>query len=152
MKDFAGVLEETCKINGMRAAIFLCTGDFEKGSLFMNKFAQNLSAEELSNPMMNFGVRLYENAFSASLIEPVIFEEIPCLCKRELTTGMKLKYGVGVGQVLADILVAPFGITGPHGTHGITLVECYANCDKHRDAHEIAKLICYTLCSIFSKN
>lgn len=33
----------------------------------------------------------------------------------------------------------------------VTYVECINNCDLHREAHELAKLICYTLCAIFSK-
>lgn len=33
----------------------------------------------------------------------------------------------------------------------ITYVECINNCDEHRDAHELAKLLCYTLCLIFAK-
>jgi len=141
--------EERNKIIGMRAAIFLSTGDFEKGALFMDKFAQNLSTEELSNPMINFALRLYEKAFSVSLIEP--FQEIPCVCERGLPAGMQLKYGVGMGQVLVDILMLPFGVTSAHGTHGVTIVECFENCDKHREANELAKLICYTLCAFFSK-
>lgn len=34
----------------------------------------------------------------------------------------------------------------------VTYVECFENCDKHREAHELAKLFCYTLCAIFAKD
>lgn len=37
------------------------------------------------------------------------------------------------------------------GAQAIPYVECINNCDRHRDAHPLAKLICYALCARFSK-
>ncbi len=37
-------------------------------------------------------------------------------------------------------------------TRAIGYVECIDNCDEHRDAHPLAKLICYVLSAIFVKN
>ena len=33
----------------------------------------------------------------------------------------------------------------------VTMAECFQNCDRHRDADALSKLVCYALCAIFSK-
>lgn len=33
----------------------------------------------------------------------------------------------------------------------ITVAECFKNVDDNKDAHELAKIICYALCLLFSK-
>ena len=39
-----------------------------------------------------------------------------------------------------------------NGAQAIGYVECIDNCNEHRDAHPLAKLICYGLCAIFAKD
>jgi hypothetical protein len=48
--------------------------------------------------------------------------------------------------------IAFVGASMIHGAQAISYVECHNNCDKHRDAHELAKLICYIACMIFAKD
>ena len=38
------------------------------------------------------------------------------------------------------------------GAQAIGYVECINNCNEHRDAHALAKLMCYALCAIFAKD
>lgn len=54
-------------------------------------------------------------------------------------------------QRVAIPAIALVGITMMHEAEAITMTECFENCDRHRDAHALGKLICYTLCAIFSK-
>ena len=68
--------EQGNKIMGMRAAVYLSVGDFEKSTMFMDQFIHSLSAEELSDPMMNFILQIYYKAFPGSSIEQVSFGEI----------------------------------------------------------------------------
>jgi hypothetical protein len=137
---------EKNKINGLRAAIFLAAGALDEGALFIGKFAQNLSAEELANPMINFVIRLYEHVFSVSLLESAFLHEIPCLCEREKNEETKLKCAIGIAKILADFLANPLAHDATIRAHERTLTECFAMCDEHRDAHELAKLICYAIC------
>ena len=52
---------------------------------------------------------------------------------------------------IAIPVIALSGAAMVHTAQAVTMAECFENCDKHRDAHELAKLICYALCAIFSK-
>ena len=52
---------------------------------------------------------------------------------------------------LAVPIIALAGVSALPTVNAVTLAECYENCNAHRDAHELAKIICYALCHIFSK-
>jgi len=39
-----------------------------------------------------------------------------------------------------------------NGAQAISYAECFDNCNEHREAHPLAKLLCYTLCAIFAKD
>ena len=52
---------------------------------------------------------------------------------------------------LAVPIITLTGLSNLQGAQAVTLAECYDNCNQHRDAHELAKLICYALCHMFSK-
>lgn len=100
--------EQKSKITGMRAAIYLSTGDLERGSLLMDQFIHSLSAEELSDPMMSFVLQVYYKALPASSVAQVSFTGMARLCKQEQPSGVKLKYWFGVSQILVGVLAAPF--------------------------------------------
>lgn len=100
--------ELTVKITGIKAAVYLSMGDFQTGKTLMDQFIQDLSLEELSDPMMNFVLEIYYKTFVHSLVEVVAVQEIACLCKHEQPTGVKLRYWFGVGQILVGIIAAPF--------------------------------------------
>jgi hypothetical protein len=102
--------EQKNKIIGMKAAVYLSVGDFERGALLMDQFTRSLSIEELSDPMMKFVLQLYYKAFPSSSIEQISCQGIACLCKLEQPTGVKLKYWFGVGQILVGIVAAPFSV------------------------------------------
>lgn len=42
-------------------------------------------------------------------------------------------------------------VSMPLQAEAVTMADCFGNCDKHRDANALSKLVCYTLCAIFSK-
>lgn len=96
------------KINGMRAAVYLSVGNFEKGRVFMDQFIQSLSPEECLDPLLGFVLELYYKAFPVFPIECVGVGGMVRLCHQEQPAGVKLKYWFGVGQVLVGILAAPF--------------------------------------------
>ncbi len=100
--------EQKSKIIGMKAAVYLSAGDFERGALLMDQFTRSLSIEELSDPMMKCVLQMYYKAFPGSSIEQISFQGIARLCKQEQPTGVKLKYWFGVGQILVGIVAAPF--------------------------------------------
>lgn len=52
---------------------------------------------------------------------------------------------------IAVPIIALAGVSALPTVNAVTLAECYENCNAHRDAHELAKLICYGLCHIFAK-
>lgn len=42
-------------------------------------------------------------------------------------------------------------LTMINSVQSIPFTECIDNCNKHRDVHDLAKLLCYTLCWLFAK-
>jgi len=99
--------EQAVKIIGMKAAVYLSMGDFQAGKPLMDQFIQELSPEEISDPMMSFVLGIYYKTFANSSAEEVTAQEIACLCKYEQPTGVKLRYWFGVGQILVGIIAAP---------------------------------------------
>jgi len=75
------------RIVGMKAAVYLATGDFEKSKILMNRFIQGLSFEELSDPTMNFVLQFYYKIFSDSSFGLLDFQKIGHLCKQDQLTG-----------------------------------------------------------------
>lgn len=100
--------EQSVKITGMKAAVYLSMGDFQIGKTLMDQFIQELSPEELSDPMMNFILEIYYKTFAKAPAEQVAVQKVTCLCKQEQPTGVKLRYWFGVGQILVGIIAAPF--------------------------------------------
>lgn len=52
---------------------------------------------------------------------------------------------------IAVPIIALAGISSITGARAITYVECIDQCNEHRDAGDLAKLLCYTLCLIFAR-
>lgn len=103
--------EQKSRIMGMRAAVYLSVGKIEEGALLMDQFIHSLSAEELSDPMMNFALEVYYKALpspSGPSLEQISFVGMARLCKQEQPSGVKLKYWFGVGQIFVGVLAAPF--------------------------------------------
>lgn len=48
--------------------------------------------------------------------------------------------------------IALVGVSMIRGARAVTYVECFDNCNEHREAHPLAKLICYAICAIFAEN
>lgn len=116
--------EQEVKITGMKAAVYLSMGDFRAGKTLMDQFIQELSPEELSDPMMSFVLGIYHKTFVNSLAERFATQEIAYLCNHEQPTGVKLRYWFGVGQILVGVIAAPFS-SGASATlifSGITTV------------------------------
>lgn len=44
------------------------------------------------------------------------------------------------------------GMSMMYQAQAISKTECLANCDRHRDASELAKLICQALCIFFGED
>lgn len=52
---------------------------------------------------------------------------------------------------IAVPLIILAAVSMPQQAEAITYVECFNNCDKHRDVDALSKFVCYALCAIFSK-
>lgn len=62
--------------------------------------------------------------------------------REEFTTNLKR---------IAIPAITLLSIAAVEGASAIPMAECVENCDKHRDAHALMKLFCYTLCALFGK-
>lgn len=51
---------------------------------------------------------------------------------------------------LAVPIVTLVGVSMISAAEAIPFAECMTNCNAHRDIHPLARLICHTLCAIFS--
>ncbi len=53
---------------------------------------------------------------------------------------------------LAVPIITLVGASMINAAEAIPYHECIDNCNEHRSAHPLAKLLCYTLCLIFAKD
>lgn len=96
------------RILGMKAAVYLARGDLEKSRTLMDQCVKNFKSDEISNPLLLGIIRMYykslEDVSENLSLTPIGGQS----CKQEQPKGVKLKYWLGVGQILVGVLAAPF--------------------------------------------
>jgi len=86
------------------------------------------------------------NISNLSNYVPSIFNHVP---KVRLASPEQALKNITKIAVPALALVAASMI---YEAEAITHNECHDNCDRHRDAHPLAVIICYVACMIFARD
>lgn len=133
-----GIIECWEKINpeisnkalGIKAAIYFSKGDLQQASSFMASFVNGLSEEEKADPIMDFIINSYNNGINSLLLSYSKKEECIHIVNYNQPPGVKLKYWVGLGQVVTGLALMPFNPTAGYtliGSGGSMLFS--ATCD-----------------------
>jgi hypothetical protein len=88
----------------MRAAVYLSLGELETSKCYMNECLNGLEAEGLDQSSLQRIANIFIQAIHFPSQDQITF----CSEKFEQPTGVKIKYCLGVGQIIAGILAIPF--------------------------------------------
>jgi hypothetical protein len=99
--------------------------------------------------------------YSASASSSYIYANLKKDVKNECFSYIKLRSKIrsaSPGQAVKNLTkiaipaIAFVGASMIHRAEANFICRCHNNCNKHQDAHELAKLICYIVCMFFFKD
>ncbi|EKE08347.1 MAG: hypothetical protein ACD_17C00217G0001 [uncultured bacterium] len=105
------------RVLAMKASIYLSQGDLEKGGYYMSHFINCLSEMEKNEPLMAFVINSYHKGVLCTIFSFIENQATANLCGVEQPPGVKVRFWLGLGQILAGLALMPFNPPA-----GITLI------------------------------